>query len=54
MNGAECLVATALANDIDTCFVNPGTTELALLTAMHAAPTMRVVLCPFRRDDRTH
>jgi hypothetical protein len=29
MNGAECLVATALANDIDTCFVNPGTTELA-------------------------
>ena len=29
MNGAESLVATLVAGGIDTCFANPGTSEMA-------------------------
>ncbi len=45
MNGAESLVATALAAGIDTCFANPGTTELPLVQALDAVPGMKGVLC---------
>ena len=45
MNGAESLVATALAAGIDTCFANPGTTELPLVQALDAVPGVKGVLC---------
>src|SRR5271156_1735031 len=44
MNGAESLIATALAAGIDVCFANPGTTEMPLVAALDAVPGMRAVL----------
>src|SRR5215472_917544 len=44
MNGAECLVRTALAAGLDVCFANPGTTEMPLVTALDSVPGMRSVL----------
>src|ERR1039458_1462352 len=34
MNGAECLLRTLLANGVDTCFLNPGTSEMQLVSAL--------------------
>ncbi len=45
--GADLLVSTALANGIDHCFANPGTTELHLVQALDRADGMRSVLCAF-------
>lgn len=45
--GADLLVSTALANGIDHCFANPGTTELHLVEALDRADGMRSVLCAF-------
>jgi acetolactate synthase-1/2/3 large subunit len=47
LTGADLLVATALANGIDHCFANPGTTELHLVQALDREPRMRSVLCAF-------
>ena len=47
MNGAECLVRTAIAAGVDTCFANPGTTEMPLVAALDAAEGLRAVLCLF-------
>jgi len=47
MNGAEALVRTAVAAGIDTCFANPGTTEMHLVAALDAVPGMRSVLGVF-------
>ncbi|MEM7524538.1 MAG: thiamine pyrophosphate-binding protein, partial [Pseudomonadota bacterium] len=44
MNGAESLVATFLAADLDVCFTNPGTSEMHFVAALDAAPAMRSVL----------
>ncbi|MEO0363134.1 MAG: acetolactate synthase large subunit, partial [Pseudomonadota bacterium] len=44
MNGAESLVATMLAADVDVCFTNPGTSEMHFVAALDAAPAMRCVL----------
>jgi acetolactate synthase-1/2/3 large subunit len=44
MNGAESLIATARAAGIDACFANPGTSEMALVTALDAVPGIRPVL----------
>ena len=44
MNGAESLVRTAAAAGIEFCFANAGTTELALVAALDAAPGVRGVL----------
>jgi acetolactate synthase-1/2/3 large subunit len=44
MNGAEALIRSALAADVDVCFANPGTTEMHLVAALDAAPGMRAVL----------
>lgn len=46
-NGSDLIVATALANGIDHCFANPGTTELHLVEALDKAAGMRSVLCAF-------
>ena len=34
MNGAESLVKTLLANGVDTCFANPGTSEMHFVAAL--------------------
>ena len=47
MNGAESLVRTLLAGGVDTCFANPGTSEMHFVAALDRAPEMRCVLCLF-------
>ena len=44
MNGAESLVTTLLAGGIDTCFANPGTSEMHFVAALDRIPGMRCVL----------
>ncbi|SNS48131.1 acetolactate synthase-1/2/3 large subunit [Noviherbaspirillum humi] len=44
MNGAKSLVETLLANGIDTCFANPGTSEMHFVAALDQTPGMRCVL----------
>ena len=45
MNGAESLVRTLIASGIDTCFANPGTSEMHFLAALDRVPGIRCVLC---------
>ncbi len=44
MNGAESLVHTLLACEVDTCFANPGTSEMHFVAALDRVPGMRCVL----------
>jgi len=44
MNGAEALVRTLLAGGVDTCFANPGTSEMHMVAALDRIPGMRCVL----------
>jgi acetolactate synthase-1/2/3 large subunit len=44
MNGAESLVRTLLASGVDTCFANPGTSEMHFVAALDKAAGMRCVL----------
>lgn len=44
MNGAESLVKTLLASDIEVCFANPGTSEMHFVAALDRVPGMRCVL----------
>lgn len=44
MNGAESLVRTLLAAGVDTCFTNPGTSEIHIVAALDRIPQMRCVL----------
>ncbi|MEZ5797577.1 MAG: thiamine pyrophosphate-binding protein [Paracoccaceae bacterium] len=44
MNGADILCETLLANGIDTCFANPGTSEMHFVAALDRQPKMRCVL----------
>ena len=44
MNGAECLLRTLLANQIDLCLMNPGTSEMQFVAALDRVPGMRAVL----------
>src|ERR1700690_81417 len=44
MNGAESLVHTLLACGVDTCFTNPGTSEMHFVAALDRIPGMRCVL----------
>jgi acetolactate synthase-1/2/3 large subunit len=46
-NGAELLLRTLLANGVDTCFMNPGTSEMHFVAALDRVPGMRGVLCLF-------
>ncbi len=47
MTGAESLIRTLLACGIDTCFTNPGTSEMHMVAALDANPGMRPVLALF-------
>ncbi len=44
MNGAESLVRTLLANGVDTCFANPGTSEMHFVAALDRVAGVRCVL----------
>ena len=47
MNGAESLVRTLLASGVDTCFANPGTSEMHFVAALDQVPEMRGILALF-------
>ncbi|MFL6688891.1 MAG: acetolactate synthase large subunit [Alphaproteobacteria bacterium] len=47
MNGAESLVRTLVAGGVDTCFMNPGTSEIHVVSALDRIPEMRGVPCLF-------
>jgi acetolactate synthase I/II/III large subunit len=47
MNGAECLLRTLLHCGVDTCFMNPGTSEMQFVAALDRVEGMRSVLCLF-------
>ena len=44
MNGAESLVHTLLKSGVDTCFTNPGTSEMHFVAALDRIPGMKCVL----------
>ena len=44
MNGAEALVRSLGAGGVDTCFTNPGTSEIHIVAALDGAPEMRCTL----------
>jgi acetolactate synthase I/II/III large subunit len=47
MNGAHALIHTLVANGVDVCFANPGTSEMQFVAALDAVPEMRAVLTLF-------
>jgi acetolactate synthase-1/2/3 large subunit len=47
MNGAVSLLGTLAANDVTTCFMNPGTSEMHFVAALDDVPDVRGVLCLF-------
>ncbi len=44
MNGAENLIRALLASGVDTCFANPGTSEIHLVAALDHIPEVRCIL----------
>jgi len=44
MNGAESLIRTLIAGGVDTCFANPGTSEMNIVAALDHLTSMRCVL----------
>ena len=44
MNGAHALIRTLVAAGVDTCFTNPGTSEMHFVAALDDVPEMRSVL----------
>lgn len=47
MNGAESLINALAEAGVDTCFANPGTSEMQLVAAIDKQPKMRGILCLF-------
>ena len=47
MNGAESLVRTLLASEVDVCFANPGTSEMHFVAALDRVDGMRCILALF-------
>lgn len=47
MVGAEVLLRTLLANGVQLCLANPGTSEMQFVSALDRVPGMRGVLCLF-------
>ena len=45
--GATAMLRTLLDAGVDTCFTNPGTSEMHFVAALDATPTMRAVLTLF-------
>ena len=46
-NGAQALIGTLVAAGVDTCFTNPGTSEIHVVAALDSVPEMRAVLTLF-------
>jgi acetolactate synthase-1/2/3 large subunit len=46
-NGAQILIRTLLQAGIDTCFTNPGTSEIQFVAALDSEPRMRAILTLF-------
>jgi len=44
MNGAQSLVRTLAASGVDTCFSNPGTSEMHFVAALDSEPGIRPIL----------
>jgi len=44
MNGAEKVIRALLASGVDTCFTNPGTSEIHLVAALDRIPEVQCVL----------
>jgi acetolactate synthase-1/2/3 large subunit len=44
VNGAQALIRTLVAAGVDTCFTNPGTSEMHFVAALDDVPEMRAVL----------
>ncbi len=44
MNGAESLIRTLVAGGVDTCFSNPGTSEIHVVAALDRIQEMRCIL----------
>src|ERR1700735_1953268 len=44
MNGAESLIRTLVSAGVDSCFTNPGTSEMHIVAALDHVPEMRCVL----------
>src|SRR5450755_810440 len=47
MNGAQSLIQTLVYCGVDTCFANPGTSEMHLVAALDTVRGLRPVLCLF-------
>jgi len=47
LNGAQALIRTLVGCGVDTCFTNPGTSEMHFVAALDAVPEMRGVLALF-------
>lgn len=47
MNGADKLLESFVANGVEVCFANPGTSEMQLVSAIGSNDGMRAVLCLF-------
>ena len=47
MNGAESLIRTLVVSGVDTCFMNPGTSEMHFVAALDEVIDMRGVLALF-------
>jgi acetolactate synthase-1/2/3 large subunit len=44
MNGAESLIRSLMAGGVETCFANPGTSEIHVVAALDRVPEIRCVL----------
>ena len=47
MNGAQALIRTLYDGGVETCFMNPGTSEMHFVAALDYVPEMHSVLCLF-------
>jgi acetolactate synthase-1/2/3 large subunit len=45
--GAHALLRSLVASGVDTCFANPGTSEMHFVAALDGVPEMRAVLTLF-------
>ena len=47
MNGAESIIRTLIGGGVNTCFMNPGTSEIHFVSALDSIRGMHSVLCLF-------
>ena len=47
MKGAEALLKTLAVSGVDTCFMNPGTSEMHFVASLDLVPAVRPVLALF-------